>query len=168
MFRDRSAAKPVPTDSASCSAAKPVAEATRSDAPMATRKRSRSPVQTHGSKWAMDRYRYHKLALGASGTRLASRQLLRVADRTRWQSEARQKTPSALFTSIVKCVEGKCHDDLKIRAAKGPASSSAAKPTKGTASTSATKPAAVAAQHHPEFEVYANCLLYKLRLRYRC
>ena len=61
------------------SAAKPM----RSSVEMGTRKRSRSPVQTHGSKWAMDRYRYHKLALGASGTRLASRQLLRVAERTR-------------------------------------------------------------------------------------
>ena len=47
----------------------------------------------------------------------------------------------------------KYHEDLKNRAAKGPASSSAAKPTKGTASTSAAK---------PDFQLMPAATVYQL------
>ena len=128
------------------SAAKP----TRSSVEMATRKRSRSPVRTDASKWAMDRYRCSKLALGVNGKRLASRQLIRLEDLTHWHSESRQKTPSSLLSSIIRSVEGRCHDDLTRSAAHCAASSSAA------------QPAAHADQRHYTMEVHANCLLYKL------
>ena len=98
----------------------------------------------------MDRYRCIKLALGANGKRLASRQLIRLEDLTHWQSESKQKTPSSLLSSIIRSVEGKCHDEVTRSAAHG------------TGSSSAAYPAAHADQRNYKMEVHANCLLYKL------
>ena len=57
--------------------------------------------------------------------------------------KARQRSPSSLITSLIKCVEGKCHDDLDR-------------------ARSAAQPALTPPHTHPEFLRWANCLLFKL------
>ena len=107
------------------------------------RARSRSPLITHGEQWVTRYYCSLKLRLDIAGRRVNSREFVRWGDRASWQEEARQRSPSSLITSLIKCVEGKCHDDLER-------------------ARSAAQPALTPAHSHLEFLRCANCLLLKL------
>ena len=86
------------------------------------RARSRSPLITHGEQWVTRYYCSLKHRLGVAGRRVNSRDFVRWGDRASWQEQARQRSPSSLITSLIKCVEGKCHDDLEhARSAAQPA-----------------------------------------------
>ena len=107
------------------------------------RARSRSPLITHGEQWVTRYYCSLKLGLDVAGRRVNSREFVRWGDRASWQEEARQRSPSSLITSLIKCVEGKCHDDLER-------------------ARSAAQPALTPPHSHLEFLRCANCLLLKL------
>ena len=107
------------------------------------RARSRSPLITHGEQWVTRYYCSLKLGLDVAGRRVNSRGFVRWGDRASWQEEARQRSPSSLITSLIKCVQGKCHDDLER-------------------ARSAAQPALTPAHSHLEFLRCANCLLLKL------
>ena len=109
------------------------------------RARSRSPLITHGEQWVTRYYCSLKLGLDVAGRRVNSREFVRWGDRASWQEEARQRSPSSLITSLIKCVEGKCHEDLER-------------------ARSAAQPADlwVGGWSHQEFGRCAHCLLAKL------
>ena len=107
------------------------------------RARSRSPLITHGEQWVTRYYCSLKLRLDVAGRRANSREFVRWGDRASWQEEARQRSPSSLITSLIKCVQAKCLDDLER-------------------ARSAAQPALIPPHSHLEFLRCANCLLLKL------
>ena len=107
------------------------------------RARSRSPLITHGEQWVTRYYFSLNLGLDVAGRRVNSGGFVRWGHRASWQEEARQRSPSSLITSLIKCVQAKCHDDLER-------------------ARSAAQPALTPAHSHLEFLRYANCLLLKL------
>ena len=112
------------------------------------RARSRSPVISHGEQWAIRYYCALKLRIGVAGKRVNSSDFVHVGDHDMWLTEGKQRSPSSLITSLIKCVEDKCHDDLEC--------------LDDLESTHVL----MNGFHHEEFKKWANCLLVKLILEH--